>query len=203
MGAQASLLKNCVVNVVMFNVYQEPVVIKNFISHEDCDFLMKFEPEKFKESGILQQNNDTLNSNIRKSRQKVHNHESHEIIMNVLNKCSKIAKKSISFFERIHIVHYKPGGFFKPHKDGDEAGHNRIYSFLIYLNDDYEGGETNFPLLNKSYKLDKGDALFFHNFNTNFSNTNLSTHEGCIVKNGEKWVANVWIHPHSIERLLD
>jgi len=42
----------------------------------------------------------------------------------------------------------------------------RLYTIMIALNDDYEGGETIFPLLNKSYKLSKGDAIFFHTVDT-------------------------------------
>jgi hypothetical protein len=47
--------------------------------------------------------------------------------------------------------------------------------------------------LNKMYKLKKGDALFFHNFNNDGSSTKLSVHEGCIVKSGQKFICNTWI----------
>ena len=196
MGAQVSLLKKCVTNRVMFSVYQEPRVIKNFITHEECDFLISFENEKLHKSSVLINSAQNLQSKSRESFEKFHEHDSHEIVTTVLNKCSKIVKKPINFFERVHTVKYKTGGYYNCHQDAIRtmSGYDRTYTIIIYLNDEYEGGETNFPLLNKSYKLSKGDALFFHNYNTDLSYTSLSTHEACIVKSGEKYVANFWIH---------
>lgn len=52
-----------------------------------------------------------------------------------------------SLNECIKFNSYKPGGFFAPHRDGpwipseDMAS---IYTLLVYLNDDFEGGETEF-----------------------------------------------------------
>ncbi len=185
----------------MFSVYQEPCVIKNLITHEECDFLISFENEKLHNSLVL--NNSVINvqNRLRKSFEKVHFSESHENIRTVLNKCSKIVKKPIDFFEDINVVNYKTGGYFNLHQDSLKTafGYDRIYSIIIYLNDDYEGGETNFPLLNKSYKLSKGDALFFHNYNTDLSYTSLSEHKGCVIKNGEKWISNIWIHAHKVQ----
>ena len=179
-------------NYSMFSVYQEPRVIKNLITHEECDFLISFENEKLYNSNI----SNNKQSKIRKSIEKSHKHDSHEIVTTIFNKCSKIVKKPVNFFERVHIVKYKIGGYYNWHRDANKEmpGYDRIYTIIIYLNDEYEGGETNFPLLNTSYKLSKGDALFFHNYNTDLSYTCLSTHEACIVKSGEKHVANFWIH---------
>ena len=36
-----------------------------------------------------------------------------------------------------------------------------MYTFILALNDTYEGGETVFPNLGEEYKLGAGDALFF------------------------------------------
>jgi len=68
----------------------------------------------------------------------------------------------------------------------------------MYLNDNYTGGETHFKNINKTFKLEKGDALFFSSLNYNNEITNLSMHEGKPVKSGEKWVCNLWIRnqPH-------
>lgn len=48
---------------------------------------------------------------------------------------------------RIRFYRYLPGQRFKRHKDGsatDDAGHVSKLSYLIYLNDEFEGGETTF-----------------------------------------------------------
>jgi len=45
-------------------------------------------------------------------------------------------------------------------KDADENG-QRVLTFVIYLNDDYTEGETDFPRLNWRFRGRKGDALFW------------------------------------------
>src|SRR5262249_45024757 len=75
-------------------------------------------------------------------------------------------------FEDSMILHYATGEQFLPHYDfldvsfpgyaNDVARHGqRVVTLLIYLNDDYDGGETAFPTLGRSFKGAKGDALFF------------------------------------------
>ena len=48
--------------------------------------------------------------------------------------------------EDLQVLRYKPGGFYKPHQDTFSDDKNkRMYTFIIALNDEYEGGETEFP----------------------------------------------------------
>ena len=71
-----------------------------------------------------------------------------------------------------------------------------MYTFILALNDGYRGGETTFPNLNKSYKLNAGDVLFFDTLdNYNFI-TSKALHGGQPVKSGEKWVCNLWVHKY-------
>src|ERR1700760_1767086 len=76
--------------------------------------------------------------------------------------------------EATNVLHYAPSESFEPHFDFlDPAtqGHardielrgQRVATFLIYLNDDYEGGETEFLELGIKHKGKKGDALLFWN----------------------------------------
>ncbi len=48
---------------------------------------------------------------------------------------------------RLRVYRYVPGQQFKRHKDGtatSESGQTSKLSYLVYLNDDYEGGSTEF-----------------------------------------------------------
>jgi Rps23 Pro-64 3,4-dihydroxylase Tpa1-like proline 4-hydroxylase len=44
---------------------------------------------------------------------------------------------------RWYFTKYEKGGFIKPHTDGhiNIGSHNSTHTLLLYLNDDYEGGE--------------------------------------------------------------
>jgi prolyl 4-hydroxylase len=86
--------------------------------------------------------------------------------------------------ERFRCYRYKPGMRFAPHKDGafyrDEHEHS-CYSFLVYLNEEFEGGNTTFatqPEVSVRPKTGMG-LLFQHPI----------IHEGSVVVAGTKYVA--------------
>jgi uncharacterized Zn finger protein len=95
--------------------------------------------------------------------------------------------------EDISVIKYEEGGFYKEHTDANFKFH-RLYTVIIYLNDDYEGGETEFTRINKKYKLKKGDALFFNNYDSLGNISRLALHCGNKVISGVKYIANVWIN---------
>jgi len=86
--------------------------------------------------------------------------------------------------ERFRCYRYKPGQRFAPHRDGsfERSGFERsYYSFLLYLNEDFEGGETKFLTdPEKSIKPETGMALLFQH---------PLIHEGAEVTKGVKYVA--------------
>jgi prolyl 4-hydroxylase len=102
------------------------------------------------------------------------------------------------------VLHYAPGQQFEPHFDFldlDVPGHavdlgsrgQRIATFLLYLNEDYKGGETAFPRLDWHYKGRKGDALLFWNVSAGGSPDERTLHAGLPTSSGEKWLLSQWI----------
>lgn len=72
----------------------------------------------------------------------------------------------------------------------------RILTFYMYLSDVEEGGETAFPMMNKSVKPKKGSAVLWPStYNNNPEQQDPRTHhEAKPVKKGVKFGANSWIH---------
>jgi hypothetical protein len=102
------------------------------------------------------------------------------------------------------ILHYEPGERFEPHfdfLDPDITGFagtlaaegQRVATFLLYLNDDFEGGETEFPELGWRYKGRKGDALLFWNVTPAGAPDRRTLHAGLPTTQGEKWLLSQWI----------
>jgi prolyl 4-hydroxylase len=112
-------------------------------------------------------------------------------------------------FEPAQIMRYQVGEEFRPHHDfldPAEGGHGpqlarfgqRIATFLIYLNDDFEGGETVFPKAGFSYRGRRGDALLFANVDAATRAPDpLTLHAGLPPTRGEKWIFSQWIRDRS------
>jgi hypothetical protein len=69
----------------------------------------------------------------------------------------------------------------------------RIITFLVYLNDDYEGGETDFPELGLRYHGAIGHGLFFTNALPNGEPDLRMVHAGLPPKDNEKWLMSQFI----------
>ena len=65
---------------------------------------------------------------------------------------------------------------------------------LVYLNDDFSGGSTDFPVTGDSVRPVKGMAAVFRSM-WDGKIVRASKHQGTPVTHGTKWVATVWVHP--------
>jgi prolyl 4-hydroxylase len=102
------------------------------------------------------------------------------------------------------VLHYEVGEEFSPHYDfldtrfpgyAQQVAHwgQRAMTVLIYLNDDFEGGETYFPRLERGFRGRKGDALLFWNVTPEGAPDVLTMHMGAPPVSGEKWLFSQWI----------
>ena len=63
--------------------------------------------------------------------------------------------------EGFQILKYHEGGFYKVHIDGGEQFLYRKVSGILYVNDDYDGGELEFTKFNLKIKPKKNSILLF------------------------------------------
>jgi prolyl 4-hydroxylase len=109
-----------------------------------------------------------------------------------------------SRLEALQLLHYAPGEMFAPHCDFlapasphlaeelQRAG-QRVATVLVYLNADYDGGETDFPQLVIRHRGQTGDALMFANVDAAVRPDPRTLHAGLPPAKGEKWLATQWI----------
>lgn len=84
--------------------------------------------------------------------------------------------------ERLRCYRYTVGQRFAPHADGAfyrSEDERSFFTFMIYLNDGFEGGDTDFLELRERVTPRAGLALFFQH---------PLIHEGCEVTAGTKYV---------------
>lgn len=79
----------------------------------------------------------------------------------------------------------------------------RIITFLIYLNDDYTGGETAFPELGFEHKGTAGEGLYFVNALPDGSSDLRMLHAGNPPLAGEKWIVSQFIRNRPVKYILD
>jgi 2OG-Fe(II) oxygenase superfamily len=92
-------------------------------------------------------------------------YDMHEGLFQIAQKCmDEYGERwgvGIRFFESFNFVKYDgPGTHFKIHVDHGPTYVSTI-SMVMYLNDDYEGGEIFFPRFNLTIKPKKGDIVIF------------------------------------------
>ena len=111
--------------------------------------------------------------------------------------CRRLAAASethVKQGEPLQVLRYSGGQEYRPHFDAiDGADNQRILTFLVYLNEDYAGGETRFEANGLEYKGRKGDGLLFRNADTAGKADPRSRHAGLPVTEGEKFLASRWI----------
>jgi prolyl 4-hydroxylase len=96
--------------------------------------------------------------------------------------------------EPLHVLRYRPGQEYKSHIDAlGGVANQRILTVLVYLNDDYEGGETRFDRADLDFRGAPGDALIFRNVDAAGGADLLTRHSGLPVETGEKLIASRWI----------
>ena len=98
-------------------------------------------------------------------------------------------RRKIAFNERLRFLRYKSGEFFAPHYDGAyyqrETGEISKITFLLYLNDEFKGGQTKllhpFDCENTWHapKIEAGMVLMFEHE---------TFHEGCPLDAGTKYI---------------
>jgi prolyl 4-hydroxylase len=184
--------------------------IDNFLTHDECDELIHHATQKgLVPSTVYSADTDNMDKNFRISDQTWLKISECDATRKLAHSVSSISGKPSENFEEFQVVKYGQGGFFTPHYDacdGDESfckrmngnSGQRYMTFLVYLNDDFKGGETVFPKLDGKIEPKKGKALVFFNTDENGNLLRDSLHGGNPVDSGTKWICNVWVRINKI-----
>jgi len=98
--------------------------------------------------------------------------------------------------ETLQVLRYEPGQEYRPHVDalpGVSAAEQRVLTFLVTLNEDFDGGETDFPKLGLRFRGRTGDGLMFRNASSDGRPDDRLIHAGLPVQRGKKYLASRWI----------
>ena len=126
------------------------------------------------------------------------------VLLLMRERLAAVAGVDILAMEAPQALHYSPGEQYRPHFDFMDpklSGHvealarlgQRSLTLLVYLNDAYEGGETDFPRLGLKYRGPTGGLLMFRNADDVGKPDRRMLHAGLAPTSGEKWLLSQWI----------
>jgi len=177
----------------------------DFLTPEECQSLMETASKKLKPSLVYNEESDKQDPNYRISDQAWFKNSKHPVVIKIDEAVSKMCGLPPEHFEELQVVRYKPGGYFRPHFDaceGDEEfcarmnqdGGPRLWTFMVYLTDDYTGGRTVFTKLKRTIEPKQGKLIVFQNTRLGSEDIiQVSHHGGKKVETGEKWICNKWV----------
>ena len=175
----------------------------NFITPELCDKIIEMGKPLLKRSGVLSKE-EPIDKQRTSTNTFLKINDDIKIIDEQINNLLGIP---IEFYEELQVVNYKHGQLYSPHYDAcgikdyyciEEfnklGGNNRYATFIIYLNDNMTGGETEFPKKNIEVAPKKGKAVLFFNLSDDYTDIRINSfHGGKPPDSGEKWMCNKWI----------
>ena len=136
-----------------------------------------------------------------------------DLVMQMIRaRIARAAGVAVEALELLQVLHYSAGELYRPHVDcllpslpdyEEEIRFRgqRVKTCLVYLNDDYEGGETDFPRLGLKVRGRTGEALIFENVLPDGTGDMKTVHAGLPPTRGEKWLLSQWIRdkPQRVE----
>ena len=179
--------------------------VKGYLSDPMCDWLIRLGQPHLRRADVYDDHDGLRHDTARDNDSAVLDMELADTVVGfVRSRIAALAGVPIAALEPTQVLRYEVGQQFgvhvdfldvsKPGQARDVAEHGqRGMTVLVYLSEDYEGGETAFPDLGLSFKGRKGDALMFWNLKESGEPDWRTRHIGTGPTRGVKWLLSQWI----------
>ncbi len=166
-------------------------LIHDFFTPEECADTIAFSEERgYEDAPITTQFGAVIRKDVRDNMRVMV--DTHALAARLFERARPLLPSRLDFQhlhgmnERLRYYRYDAGQKFRPHYDGSfrrDAGEESQLTFMIYLNDDFSGGTTEFygddEMPEASVRPRRGMALVF---------AHARLHEGAPVTRGRKYV---------------
>jgi prolyl 4-hydroxylase len=172
------------------------LVLEGFLTAAECEYLIKAGMPALQPSLVVDPASGGMVPHpVRSSDAAMFGVHSEDLVVNAVNRRIAVATgTSIAQGEPLQLLRYEPGGEYRAHMDALPGEPNqRVLTVLLYLSEDYDGGDTAFLRTGHSYKGRTGDALLFRNVTGDGRPDPKSLHAGRPVRRGTKLLASRWI----------
>eukprot|EP00930_Biecheleria_cincta_P086434 TRINITY_DN7571_c1_g2_i6.p1 TRINITY_DN7571_c1_g2~~TRINITY_DN7571_c1_g2_i6.p1 ORF type:complete len:914 (-),score=141.56 TRINITY_DN7571_c1_g2_i6:513-3254(-) len=209
--------------LVRFAVSVDPSiqVIPDFLSSEDCDHLMSLSCGCWSRSRVTTTTTVYLDEAEKHKVEEVNEHGANDIrtsqsfqlraaqtgiVASIEHRLAAASGHPVDNLERLHMVKYEPGQFFREHHDGV----NRPKTCFIFLNDQPdseqgsdENGETCFPKLGISFVPRRGTLVMWNNLTPAGAEDERVNHVGSAPKQWTKYGVNCFFQDIPVRHLHD
>ena len=177
----------------------EIVVLQHFLSHHECDELVRLARPRLAPSETVADDEDDLS---RTSQGMFFDPAENALIRTIDQRIAHCFNWPVTHGEDLQVLRYETGGRYDPHYDyfsastpddisGVHLHGQRVATVILYLNEPEQGGDTAFVDRDFRVTPTKGNAVFFSYLSADASSKTL--HAGLPVLAGEKWIANKWL----------
>lgn len=170
--------------------------VRNFMTEEECALLIDRARGTLSPSVIIDPASGMARPDpIRTSQNAMFPWPNETPFIHAINqRIAGVAGYSHECGEPLQVLRYAESQEYRRHSDALTGEPNqRVLTALVYLNDGFDGGQTEFPELGLSLKGNCGDLLLFSNTLEDGRTHPLAVHAGQPVTRGEKWLASRWI----------
>ena len=194
-------LNNNFKNAIQVNTQDAEIyTVDSFLNKAECKELINIIKHRLRPSAIAS-SGGTEDTNFRTSKTCDLAKEKNVLVKDIDKRICNYLGIDSSLSEGIQGQYYELGNEFKAHTDFFEGPQKkqytakqgqRTYTFMIYLNDVEEGGETEFLEINKTFKPKVGQALFWNNLKPDGSVNHNTLHQAHPVVKSNKAVITKW-----------
>ena len=170
-------------------------LFERLLTPDECAYLVTAASDGFEASMVYNDAGELVRDTIRTSDGATIHWLIEDPAIHALNRrVAAISRTSYDQGEALQVLRYAPGQEYRPHFDWiDSAANQRLWTALIYLNDEYEGGQTAFVRTGQEVRGRTGDVLLFSNAQQDGHGDPLAEHAGMPVTAGTKLLATRWI----------
>jgi len=176
-------------------------VLDDFLNRAECEELSRITQSHMEPSAIATTNLADLTNGFRTSKTCNLSTLDNDFVKKINSRICSMIGINDSYSEGIQGQYYEEGQEFRAHNDffGDELYNlyaktqgQRTYTFMIYLNDVEEGGETEFPRLNIKIKPLLGRAIIWNNLLPDGKTNGNTLHQAHPIIKGTKCIITKW-----------
>lgn len=182
-------------------------VVDDFLTGSECDEVISRIKKNCRPSTIMTSDSDFSDSEFRTSQTCDLSQNADEVIKDLDRRITDYIGYEEQRSEGIQGQLYHVGNQFKSHTDffepntqvftqcASEMG-QRTWTFMIYLNDVLEGGQTTFTELDLVFTPKKGQALMWNSLHPDGEVNRSTKHWAKPIIKGEKYVITKWFRTH-------